>query len=397
MSRAEITRPPASLLSAIETVAAERFGVANLRGAALAQAVRRVSDAYCRLEGNPSSLATDAGAHCARLKFFLPRDFPKVQAPLRELLAVSALPKSKRLRVLDLGAGLGTTGLGAAAFLSAHAGIEHLHIDAVDNDGDALAVASLLCRHWTANAGLKIEYKTLQAALTPALFTRLSGSYDLIVLGFVLNELGETSDDAAAHHATWLERLCELLTEDGALIVLEPALRTHCRVLQTVRGMFASSGESPYVFAPCLHQEACPLLTRERDFCHQRLPLALPETLVPIAHAAGLRDADLSYSYLTLRRVPGSLAELRPPTPLHRVVSAPLGSKGKIEVGVCGPGGIEKLRRLDRHRSVLNQTLSEAQRGTVLALHDAASTSNAATLSITAQTRIETLLKVIDR
>jgi ribosomal protein RSM22 (predicted rRNA methylase) len=379
------------LLAAIDAVAAQRLGRDNLDGPLLAQAVARVSAAYRRQHGTPATLNSDPQALCARLKFFLPRDFPKIQAPLRELLAVGALPTAKSLRILDVGAGLGTTGLAAAAFALSQPGVEQVRIDAVDSDPGALDLAAQLCRRWAPGAGLDIDYRVVRAPLTPALLDKLDPPYHVIVLGFVLNELGDSVSDPVAHHHAWLMRLGRLLTDDGALVVLEPALRDHCRVLQQVRGLFVDADGPPYVFAPCLHRDACPMLDRERDFCHERLPLELPDSLARIARAAGLRDSDLSYSYLTLHRQARSLAELGPAGPLLRVVSAPLGSKGKIEVAVCGPGTVRRMRRLDRHASDLNDALSTAGRGTILSVPDAVTAADSV-LAIEPDSRVDLLL-----
>ena len=368
MNALRLQAPPESLLSAIAAVAREYFGEYDLAGAELARAVRRVSDAYTRLHGAPEDAGSERAALCARLKFFLPRDFPKLEAPLGELRSVSALPCPRVLRVLDLGAGLGTSGLAAAGLALGQPGVERVRIEAVDHDPAALALASLLGARWARDAGLALELTTRCAPLQPALLARLTGPYDLILLGFVLNELAEKQpDDAVRSHHALLSRLATLLSEQGAIVVLEPALREHSRVLQQVRGLFASAEGPPYVFAPCLHAGACPLLARERDWCHEQLPLALPEPLAAIARAAGLRSAQLSYSYLTLHRARRSLAELDV-LPAERVVSAPLRSKGKLELHVCGAGAVRRLQRLDRHQSASNQALAGLGRGCIVQL-----------------------------
>jgi hypothetical protein len=367
MSVLQVDPPPESLLDAIPIVAREHFGTHDLHGPALAQAVRRVSEAYRRERGSPADLR-DREALCARLKFFLPRDWPKIAAPLAELASVGALPVAPLLRVLDLGAGLGTTGLGAASFALAQPGIERVRIDAIDRDSAALGVAAKLSERFARDAHLALELTPRVAALSAGLLDRLQPPYHLIVLGFVLNELGDVEPDAVRHHQQWLSRLSELLTDDGVIVVLEPALRTSSRTLQQVRGVLASASGPPYVFAPCLHRDACPLLERERDWCHEQLPLALPAQLIPIARAAGLRIAELTYSYLTLHRAPRSLAELDSRACLQRVVSGPLRSKGKLELVVCGGNATHKLRRLDRHASPSNRALETAGRGSILRL-----------------------------
>lgn len=368
MTPRQIHPPPESLLHAIAAVAHDRFRAAEREPAALARAVRRVSEAYTRVQGSPCDLQSDREALCARLHFFLPRDFPKVQAPLAELAAVSALPRPRVLRVLDLGAGLGTTGLSAATFALAQPGVERVVIDAVDRDAEALALCAELTARYARAAGLAVETRTRCAALTPALVSRLAPPYHLILLGFVLNELSETHADAVQNHHEWLARLAGLLADDGAMVVLEPALRASSRALQAVRSRFAAARGPLHVFAPCLHREACPLLERERDWCHEQLPLALPRATAQLASAAGLRTAELSFSYLTLHRLDRSIAELGAAHRAYRVVSGKLGSKGKIELHVCGPGALRRLQRLDRHASPHNRALDLAQRGTILEL-----------------------------
>src|SRR5690349_9310405 len=116
MKAPKLTCDPA-LLPLIDALCAERLGASDLHGAALGQEVSRVSDLYLRRGGTPAAIRGQRAALCARMKFFLPRDLPKIQLPLAELAAVSALPAPGTLRVLDIGAGLGTTSLGAAEFV----------------------------------------------------------------------------------------------------------------------------------------------------------------------------------------------------------------------------------------------------------------------------------------
>lgn len=275
---------PAALLAAVDEVAAERFGASDLRGAALASAVHDVSTAYTRDRSQLQALAGDRTALCARLRFFVARDAPKIAAPLAELAAAGALPRATTLRVLDLGAGLGTTSLGAARLLLAQPGVERLHVDAVDQDAAALALAGELARRYAQRAELALTFSTRTAGLTPALLDKLARQYQLIVLGFVLNELAELGGEAdpSEQHARWLTRLSTLLSDDGAIVVLEPALREQSRNLQRTRAHLLEQGGPPHLFAPCLHAGACPLLERERDWCHERLPQALPEPIAAI-------------------------------------------------------------------------------------------------------------------
>jgi hypothetical protein len=138
------------------------------------------------------------------------------------------------------------------------------------------------------------------------------------------------------------------------------------------------------------------LLERERDWCHEQLPLALPPRLAELARAAGLRGEELSFSYLTLHAAARSLAELDAARSLARVVSSPLRSKGKVEVAVCGASATRKLRRLDRHAGDENRVLDDVHRGCVLRLPE--SSEQAANVrAIGAATRVELVHQPCDK
>ena len=254
--------PPTSerMLALVDAVARQEFGHRDLQGAALADAVRHVSDAYRRKAGAPSDLKRgDRAALCARLRFFLPRDLPKIKAPLAELAAVAALPTAPVLRVLDIGAGLGTTSLGAAEFLLQQPGIARVEVDAFDRDGAALAIAARLCERVAADLGGGLVMRTHETALGSALLERAKPPYHLVLLGLVLNELG----DARARRRRAPRPLAV-----APLPLLTQAARWSCSSRRCGRrpvrcnryaGLFAAPPRARrIVFAPCLHHDACP-------------------------------------------------------------------------------------------------------------------------------------------
>ena len=359
---------PERLIAAIDATAREVLGSADREGQALAREVARVSEVYTRRREEIATAATGPGALAARLRFFLPRDLPKVIAPLEELRRAGALPARRTWRVLDLGAGLGTTTLGAALFATTHDVAGELEVLAIDHDAQALRILRALAAR-TEEAGLArvtVETRTADVRSVEA-----GGPYDLILLGLVVNELGA----GAAERAAMLRQLAGTLSEDGSIIVIEPALRETSRALHAVRDAIVAAGAPPNVFAPCLRGGGCPMLENERDWCHEDIHVALPAQLAEVARAAGLRFERLTYSYLTLRRdgrtlrdavAPGSGAEP------WRVVSGPMPSKGKLELFACGAPGRVRLVRLDRHKSEENARLDRADRGDVLRIRGAA-------------------------
>lgn len=362
-------------MDVVATVAREHFGPDRLEGAALAAEVQRVSALY---NGGRAPAAGDARALCARLRFFLPRDLPKLDGPLAELARVDAFPERDALRVLDLGAGLGTSTLALSRFAARTGIATRLEVDAVDRDTDALALARRVWARAADWGGVPIAARPIAMDLGRLVGARLNRNYDVVLLGLVWNELTREApeEQAAEQHLAWLAEITPRVADDGVVVILEPALRRETRILHRVRDALARRPGPPHVFAPCVRRGDCPMLARERDWCHERVSCPLPASLSALAHAAGLREHDLTYSYLTLHMQARSLREIAP-VPLLRVVGGPLRTKGKRELFICGDVPATRARLLDRDASPPNAVFDTLGRGDVVTIAGDAPTSDA--------------------
>lgn len=301
-------------------------------GAALTAAVVELSRAYNGLPGATSTRGPRALA--ARLRFSFPRDVAKGACAVAELVAAGAL--AGNVRVLDVGAGLGAMTLGVALALArAH---KTGSIDAVwvDEDADAMDVGRAVVAHAGAVGGVGLRVTAASQRDARATSGR---DFDLVLAGQVLSEM-DTGDDEparAAAHAEWLEALLrERVSDHGSLVVVEPALRDRTRHLHRVRDALVTR-KGVTLFSPCLHAEPCPALASPHDWCHEDRAIDLPEWLAPLAKAAGLRWQGLTFTYLVLRKDGLTLREaVRARGGVARVVSAPLVSKGKRELSLCG-------------------------------------------------------------
>lgn len=362
-------------LDAIDAVARRVLRHDDRRGEALADEIRRLSLRYTRRGGD---LRLSSSELSARLRFFLPRDLPKIGGPLAELALAGALPPGPVWRVLDVGAGLGATSLGTAAFAHALGGIERLEVLASDHDARALDVLGALAAaagHGSlAAASVPVELRTRAIDLETDVGTLPPGPFDLVVLGLVLNELfvDRPAVDALAARERVVRALLTRLGPAGALVILEPALAETSRGLMALRDRLvapldasAEAGPAVHVVAPCVDRAPCPLLGRERDWCHEDLPLVLAPPLREIARSAGLRWEGASYSYLALcareRSLAAALGAQRP----ARVVGGPIVQKGHRELQLCRGGEVLRLNVLDRDP---DRSLDVAARGSVLEL-----------------------------
>jgi SAM-dependent methyltransferase len=353
----------------------------------LAQRVRALSEAYNSPESAPSrgpeSLA-------ARLLFSFPRDVPKGAAAVRELVSRRALriPEGRALRILDVGAGLGAMTRGVVRALAAAGERGIVAIDALDDDKEALDLAAAIARARPTEGEVSLELRRVLAPAEPPLAA--AGSYDLVVFGQVLSELGDTQRQARLErHVRLIHAGLDRMAEGGAIVIVEPALRERTRALHALRdALCAQEGALVSVIAPCVHNAPCPVLRTEGDWCHEDLDVDLPAWLVPVARAAGLRFQGLTFSYLVLGE--SKRARGRPNGAL-RVVSSPIVSKGKRELFLCGPFDDSvperrRVMRLSRHESPANAAWDDAVKGDEVVVLPPLSAQRP---RVTEQTRVE--------
>jgi len=348
----------------------------------------------------------------ARIAFSFARDVPKGAGAVRELVRAGVLKTrpDHTLRIVDLGAGLGTMTWGVVrALVKVAAGTdETVRVEAllVDEDAEALKAAESIAREASSlvpeGPALSVRTRTERIAVGMKL-----PEADVVILGQVLSELdvGMALEERAAKHAALIADLLErVVAPDGALVVIEPALRDRTRHLHAVRDLLALRGTT--IFAPCLHASGCPMLTTMGDWCHEDLGVDLPAWVVPLARAAGLRWQGLTFSHLVLRRDAQRLVdqvldtkaqqepagEGAPPRVHLRVVSELMRTKGKAEVFGCTSGGERlRMRRLDRDASesgpgaAATATWGRLGRGDVVTISGTDAVDERGRLSVTAQ------------
>ena len=390
---------PSAIEAAWEGVLARAVGRA-VDPRSLGVLVERQSRIY-NGEDHPPLARADGLA--VRALFWFARDLRKVALPVVELVRAGALP-SRPLRVVDLGAGLGATSLGWLRALR-ESNVVTARIDAIDQESESLAMLQTIARDAQRAGLLGAELPPLEthvadfrdgAAIANALALGSSRT-DVLMIGSALVEATRTAGDEAARGAAiakYVRAAIEAvqLADDGVVLIIEPATRTETRALHHARAALIEAGLG--VFAPCTHQGPCPMLERERDWCHEDLAADLPPWLHAVARSAGLRWEGLTFSYLVLRRdTSRSVGELvaRPGFVAARLVAQPRDTKGKTEamasVSNRGVRVMQLARDVKRAEGPID-VLAEHARGDLLALREEAvdATAPGGTLRLTPDT-----------
>ncbi|HEU0034789.1 MAG TPA: small ribosomal subunit Rsm22 family protein [Kofleriaceae bacterium] len=342
---------PSALETAVYAAAERVVGRARLATPSLVAAITDRSRRYTSEREALGRPADPDGDLAARAVFFTIADALKIAVPLDELAARDALPARRPLRVVDLGAGCGAMTLGLAATCPELA----LDVLAIDRDPRALEIARLAVQAFAPAATIATRTADATRAELPAA--------DLVVIGNMLNEL------SPAHAIEVVGRALAAIADDGAVIVIEPALRDTARGLHAIRDAVIARGLG-HVAAPCTrHGAPCPALADPGDWCHEDRALQLSPRTAELARLTHLRDSGMKFAYLVLRRAPLDLVAAGDRA--WRIVSAPIPAKGKLEIFGCSAHGRVPLRLLKRHRSADNRALERVDRGDVVVVDDA--------------------------
>lgn len=310
--------------------------------------------------------------------YFLPVNALKVTALLsQQSIHLRSTPEGYEFTILDVGSGPGTGMLGVMAYLEnilrqKKGGALKIHFILVDQNKQALNDASAIfgeaLKHLQqANPSWKIEGypQRVVANLFSEKFSQVlrPQKFDLILSLNFLSELPKGKRLPLVD--VWQKFLHPL----GRLLIMEPALRQTTRDLMELRDQVVAV-KSAFVLAPCLHQEACPMLKASgRDWCHAYIPWERPLWIEKIDRLVGIRKDYLMCSYLVVGQEPLKTASLK--GPLWRVVSGPLNSNGKSERLLCGPvqsHELLRITRLDRDQSQVNKDFDELERGDLVIL-----------------------------
>ena len=276
----------------------------------LASAIQLLSDYFVFNQGAHTPWS-DLSTGAAYFTYYFPLNLVRAQSLVHEAQRLNFFEGLEE--VFDFGAGLGSASL---ALDYANVNLKYNLIES-SNVPQAWAEKSPLAFYKKAVWGQEIKASQLkQAPRSLGLF-----SYSLI----------EQKD------------VPEWLFDFEALMLIEPSTQTAGRKLLELRSVLIERGYE--IWAPCLHQNACPLIANSKtDWCHHRLGFEAPQLLEGIETYLPMKNKTLTYSYLLARKKKSgrSYSNLT-----ARVIGDPLYEKGKTRQMICRSSEREFLSVLD--------------------------------------------------
>lgn len=234
--------------------------------------------------------------------YYLPINFQKVKFLLEKIPESS---KNKNLKVLDIGAGPGTAIFGG---LGADLSIEE----------------AVLCEEspFMQNVGRSLMNKMNFKTSWVSTIDSVQGKFDLIIAANVITEVKEKSN--------FVNKFLELLSNDGALLILEPGSYVATRSLMELRDFLLKSDPTLSPLFPCTHSDECPMLKNlPNDWCHGTIGNDRSRLIRDIDTLTGFNKHRTKYSAF--------LAARNEDTPSgFRVIGDPQKDRRGIHAMLCG-------------------------------------------------------------
>lgn len=272
--------------------------------------------------------------------FFLPQSFTRTSFALAQACGLRGWrPASAAPAILDLGSGPGSCGVAAAHRLR-QAGFAEVSLCGVDKSPSALAAMESFAR---ATLGAAVTTKTrIGDAARPE--TWPAGRFDLIVAGFVLNEMPQLDQAALLR---WFGELQARLAPGGLILVLEPALRVTAERLQRLSDAVASGVMTR--IAPELDARPDPQLGPGEHWSHETRAWEAPASAAFVNRHLHRDLREVRFSFAAFSDAP--LTAL--PAGLSRLVSDVQIIKGLLRFVTVREGELEAVevptRGLSKH------------------------------------------------
>lgn len=295
----------------------------------------------------------------AYLLYYTTTNFLKVIQPINEWLPYF---KGDTFRILDLGCGTGAAAWGLLHYLSTHEhSIKKVEITFADYIRENLDICKNLFALQEVEFEILADYHQIDIK-DDRVVKKVFGEakYDLVLMMNTLNELPEEGD------AERINTFTSLLSDDGALLIIEPASKSESRRLLSFRD--TAVWKKVTVYSPCTHQMNCPALIKADDWCFNEVQWERPEFIRYIDDEVGNVRLSLKYSYIILTKNGTTLHRNLGLPAASRIVSEVFAEKGRTRALICDGEGRGEHILNKRDKSLNNKVFIDTERFDLLTL-----------------------------
>ena len=267
-------------------------------------------------------------------------------------------PKKGPVRILDLGAGTGASGLSCLHYLRSQGLENHLQLEAVDYSSKSLAFLKKLHSSrndlWTDS---RVTTSRQDLKFSPSEDNRKK--YDLILLGYSLNELLEEEGEDS-NYRQLLSSLPDLLKSNGMAIITEPAQGDLCHLLQQKCTELVDKNYNLNLHAPYFNGMPCPLAANNsKYFSHEVRKFKPAETVEKINRPLNLEIREVKFGLSILGTT--KPRELRRENQVCRIISPLKKRKGTVSfIGMASNGNeyTYEFQRRNLEKEELNDLMN---------------------------------------
>jgi hypothetical protein len=187
----------------------------------------------------------------------------------------------------------------------------------------------------------------------------------VIIVANTLNEVYRQSNHRLERQVQLVQTLLDCLHPHGSLLLVEPALKQKhtSRELHALRDRLLTLNACT-IYSPCLHEQRCPALVKQHDWCHEERPWIAPPWVTILDRAIGFIKDALKFSYLVLRKDGRTIVSRH--QDVFRVVSELRMMKGDSRAWICNHTGRVEVGRLDRDETESNAAMQTWHRGAIV-------------------------------
>lgn len=319
----------------------------------LQKQMRRLSDSFSLLDPKEDDYSD------AYFAYNFPTNLMKVKAIMQRLVNIypALLAKNTSFNICDIGCGEGAGMLGIYFSLN---DFEKIKFTGIDLSLGMLRKCKIMMQA-IKKSDVRVQTRLLHHDLSHGLLKKKKNKCDAIILA---NSLAEVFADQNIP-VYFIERLLKSCSEQGIIIILEPATKELSRRLMLLRDDILKQ-EKAQVLLPCLHAEECPLteIRQQKEWCHQSIAWDVPEYLKILNQGLNREIDRLKFSYMIIAQK--GLRERI----INKffVISSLFREKGKLRCYLCTMNGRIELVLLKKNKSALNNEFNFIRKGDIIIL-----------------------------